>query len=140
MEEEMLEPREEPGVSGPADKPAVSEEELRAQWAAELKRAEEGFNLRLIFERAGAPDSKQLAELMREKAVFSEEGVPENGADILSEARKLYPGLFPAPKVEGVHPAEGTALPVNFSAMSFSERAQFFAADPEGYRRARSTR
>ena len=103
-----------------------------------LAEAEETFALRLALERAGCLDSLYLAGRLKGQAVF-QDGVLQNGDELLDKARKTHPVFFPRPKVEGVRPAEG--IPSGRAAygrLSLRQRAGLFKRDPEGYRAMRA--
>ena len=103
-----------------------------------LAEAEETFALRLVLERAGCLDSQYLAGRLKGKAVF-QDGVLQNGDELLDRARKAHPVFFPRPRVEGVRPAEGIPSgKAAYGRLSLRQRAGLFKRDPEGYRAMRA--
>lgn len=128
---------------------AALEGEKLPQLAAELEKrlsaaekaaaqAKKDFALQLALERAGAVDSEYLRDQLREEAQFDQNGALLDGDSLLAKAKERHPALFPAPKVEGVRPAESFSAPEpDLSGMSLAQRTQLYLQDPAAYRRMR---
>ncbi len=109
------------------------------QWQAEKRE----FLLKELFWKAGAKDAAYLAYHYREEASFDESGKLTNGDELVAKAKEECPEMFQRrqSRLTGVKPQEGkSVLPGKeaFSNMSYAQRAELYASDPELYRKLRA--
>ncbi|MGI5894261.1 MAG: hypothetical protein ACOX6P_06655 [Candidatus Merdivicinus sp.] len=109
------------------------------QWQLEKRE----FLLREAFWKAGAREADFLAYRYRQAALFDEQGNLLNAEELVALAKEELPDFFPkrSVKMTGVKPQEGksTGGPrQNLNGMSYAERADLLAKDPDLYRRLRN--